>query len=487
MAQQETPGPEPQPSITFGATVTILFSDIRGFTEYTDQFGDEAAYRMLQHHNTLLQEQIALYGGHVVKSLGDSYMVSFDAARMAVASAVAMQRAIEGYNRAQEGTKIEIGVGINTGEPVRDADDLFGGAVNLASRICGASGPGRILVSETVRHVVGRVEGMEWLDRGFYEIKGFSDPQHLFEVDWSKTAAVRATPVAAPRAMAQQAAVVAPLMDAAQSSNAPPKMTLPWIGGGVAVAVLLAAAVFVRVAPAAEQNAAAQPEAGASAPSGQQAGVPSAAAPGKLLRSDDFSDPKRGLFLDNQRDSNRQTFSNGVSAQYQWEYGYADRALVFRLKAPSPPIPEGGGIFQSAAAADRVLGDFAVEVRAQTTKSGQGAYSIDYVLAGEDRYRFVVGPGLQRHGISLGPQHRNFMSNDRNSAINRGGEENHLRMEVRGDIMTIFVNGVELDRGQHDGLRRRGGSIELAAGMAVQPPDDGIEVRFTDFKVYSLE
>lgn len=88
-------------------------------------------------------------------------MVSFEAARMAVACAVGMQRAIEGHNRAQQGTKIEIGVGVNTGEPVRDADDLFGGAVNLASRICAASGPGRILVSETVRHVVGRAEGVE--------------------------------------------------------------------------------------------------------------------------------------------------------------------------------------------------------------------------------------------------------------------------------------------------------------------------------------
>lgn len=59
MAEQETSRPESQAPIAFGATITILFSDIRGFTEYTDQFGDEAAYRMLQHHNTQLQEQIA--------------------------------------------------------------------------------------------------------------------------------------------------------------------------------------------------------------------------------------------------------------------------------------------------------------------------------------------------------------------------------------------------------------------------------------------
>ena len=77
MAEPTPPQEEPEPGVTFGSTVTILFSDIRGFTEFTESRGDEAAYRMLQQHNTLVQEQIALYGGHVVKTLGDSFMVSF--------------------------------------------------------------------------------------------------------------------------------------------------------------------------------------------------------------------------------------------------------------------------------------------------------------------------------------------------------------------------------------------------------------------------
>lgn len=48
--------------------MTILFSDIRGFTEYADVYGDESAYRMLRLHNTLVQEQLALYRGHVVQT-----------------------------------------------------------------------------------------------------------------------------------------------------------------------------------------------------------------------------------------------------------------------------------------------------------------------------------------------------------------------------------------------------------------------------------
>src|SRR4051794_31267158 len=93
-------GPPPHPHIPlpFGPTVTIFFSDIRGFTEYTDAHGDAAAYRMLQHHNLIVQEQIALFGGHIVKTLGDSYMVSFDAARNAMACGIGVQKSLATYN-----------------------------------------------------------------------------------------------------------------------------------------------------------------------------------------------------------------------------------------------------------------------------------------------------------------------------------------------------------------------------------------------------
>ena len=157
--------------LTFAPTVTLFFSDIRGFTEYTDAHGDAAAFRMLQYHNTMVQEQIALYGGHIVKTLGDSYMVSFNAARNAMACGIGIQKSLAQYNEKETGAKIHIGIGINMGEPILDADDFFGGSVNLAARICAAAGPGELLVSEGVRHVVGKMEGTDYIDRGHFELK----------------------------------------------------------------------------------------------------------------------------------------------------------------------------------------------------------------------------------------------------------------------------------------------------------------------------
>jgi class 3 adenylate cyclase len=190
---------EAQPATpSFGSTVTILFSDIRGFTEYTDVHGDESAYTMLRLHNALVQEQLALYRGHVVKTQGDSFMVSFDSARTAVTCAIAIQKAIREANRQREGARIEIGIGINTGEPVREGADFFGGTVNLASRICAVAEPGQILVSETLRAVAGKIDGTAFEDKGEFALKGFREAQHLYGVVEAPAGAepVKANPVA---------------------------------------------------------------------------------------------------------------------------------------------------------------------------------------------------------------------------------------------------------------------------------------------------
>lgn len=167
------PGANPH----FGSTVTILFSDIRGFTEYTDLYGDEAAYRMLRLHNNVLEEKLALYRGHVVKTQGDSYMVSFESARTAVTCAIGIQREFDNLHSQQRGATIQVGIGINVGEPVREGADYFGGTVNLAARICGLAEPGQILVSDTVHAVVGKMEGTNFIDHGVFEIKGFQAPE----------------------------------------------------------------------------------------------------------------------------------------------------------------------------------------------------------------------------------------------------------------------------------------------------------------------
>ena len=180
----KSPQAAPGPPVPFGGTVTIFFSDIRGFTDYTEQFGDEAAYGILREHNAIVRKQIEAFGGVVVKTQGDSFMVAFTTARGSILCAIAIQRAIAAADQNQAGPRIAIGIGINTGEPIQEGGDYFGSMVNLASRICAAAGPSQILVAETTRHVAGRIESVEFVDRGLHELKGFPEAKRLCEVIW---------------------------------------------------------------------------------------------------------------------------------------------------------------------------------------------------------------------------------------------------------------------------------------------------------------
>src|SRR5262245_65225824 len=109
-------------------------------------------------------------------------MVAFRTARAAIQCAVAIQRALPAATPGEAGKRIALGIGVNTGEPIQEGGDFFGGPVNLASRICSAAGPGQVLISETTRYVAGRIEAVEVVERGLDDIKGLQEAQEPAEV-----------------------------------------------------------------------------------------------------------------------------------------------------------------------------------------------------------------------------------------------------------------------------------------------------------------
>jgi len=171
-------------------TVTVLFTDVEGSTALTTRRGDEAAQEILRAQRELVRQQVERHSGHEVKSLGDGFMVAFASARRAVACAVGIQRALEQHNRRQPPEQqVRVRIGLNTGEVLQEEADLFGEAVNAAARIAAKAKGGQILVSETVRGVMGRVKDVELVDRGRFRLKGFPERWRLFEVVWQEEAA----------------------------------------------------------------------------------------------------------------------------------------------------------------------------------------------------------------------------------------------------------------------------------------------------------
>ncbi|MCI0856735.1 MAG: adenylate/guanylate cyclase domain-containing protein [Chloroflexi bacterium] len=184
---ESKPAPAPAPAAD---VYTILFTDIEGSTELTQRLGDAKAQEVVHAHDQIVRDALRAHGGDEIKHTGDGIMASFSSSSGAISSAVAIQQAVAAHVEKHPDMPLSIYIGLNAGEPVAEAGpdgraDLFGTAVQLASRICDKAGPGEILVSNVVRELAAG-KGFLFSDRGESELRGFEDPVRLYEVSWKE-------------------------------------------------------------------------------------------------------------------------------------------------------------------------------------------------------------------------------------------------------------------------------------------------------------
>ena len=166
-------------------TVTIMFTDMEGYTEATVRLGDLKARELLQAHNQIVREQITAHGGFEVKSQGDSFMVAFAGASRALRCAVAIQKAFDRYCDKRPDEPIRVHIGLHTGEVIRENDDFLGRTVILASRIASAAKGGEILVSALLKELTDGTGEFTFDDPREVVLKGLTSPHTLYPVCWS--------------------------------------------------------------------------------------------------------------------------------------------------------------------------------------------------------------------------------------------------------------------------------------------------------------
>lgn len=177
--------PEPGEPIANSGLRAILFTDMEGSTNLTQQLGDEKAMEILRLHDSVVRGALQAAGGHEVKHTGDGIMAAFHSVVGAARCSVEIQRRLE-RESSDLPYPARVRLGMTAGEPVTENEDLFGSAVQLASRICGASEPGGILASNVVRELsLGK--GLNWRDIGPVELKGFDEPVNLYELLWRQS------------------------------------------------------------------------------------------------------------------------------------------------------------------------------------------------------------------------------------------------------------------------------------------------------------
>jgi pilus assembly protein CpaF len=163
-------------------TVTIMFTDVEGSTSLLSTRGFTESHEIMKAYEQIIDEKVGEHAGRRIKGLGDGFMVSFGSTRHGVECALDIQRTIAEYSKLNPERKIRIRIGINTGEVVEEAGDIFGAAVNVAARVAGKAKGGEILVSDVVRALVGPVAEIKFEYRGHYKLKGFPDRWRLHEV-----------------------------------------------------------------------------------------------------------------------------------------------------------------------------------------------------------------------------------------------------------------------------------------------------------------
>ena len=164
-------------------TLTILFSDMKDSTALFDELGDLRAQEILNAHNAIVREHVALQRGFEVKSTGDGFMVVFSSARRAVLCAIGIQRALRGVLASNSATRPSVcRMGLHVGEPINLSTDFSGKAVIVAARIASLARGGEILVSSTLRDLTESAGDLRFGEAGEVQLKGLSGTHRLYRV-----------------------------------------------------------------------------------------------------------------------------------------------------------------------------------------------------------------------------------------------------------------------------------------------------------------
>jgi adenylate cyclase len=172
--------------------VTVFFSDIRGFTSWSEKKAPEVVIDMLNRCLHMQADLVKECGGDVDKFVGDELVAVFEGEKKeanAVEAAIRIQH--EMVKLIQDVKDIHVGIGINTGEVVmgavgsRDRMDytVIGNHVNLGARLCSAAAKGQILISQSVfEHLERRIEtkNLEPI-----RVKGIENPVPIYEIVWN--------------------------------------------------------------------------------------------------------------------------------------------------------------------------------------------------------------------------------------------------------------------------------------------------------------
>jgi adenylate cyclase len=153
----------------------FAFLDLTGYTQLTEEGGDEAAARLAADLGQLVQEEVARRDGRAVKWLGDGVMSSFRDPGAAVLATIEVGR------RTGDVGLPPAHAGVAVGPVIFQDGEYYGRTVNLAARLSGAAEPGQTLVDADVVRLAGERDDVDFRKLGAVSLKGMALPVEVYE------------------------------------------------------------------------------------------------------------------------------------------------------------------------------------------------------------------------------------------------------------------------------------------------------------------
>jgi len=160
----------------------ILIADAVGFSRQMGE-NEERTLQALHARRDIIEQQVGAYHGRVFGGAGDSVVAEFASAVEALKAAVEIQRSIAELNQAaSEAERMSFRIGINLGDVIVEAQNLYGDGVNIAERLQTLAEPGGICISGGVQEQVRDKFDLDFIDLGARQLKNIARPVQVFQI-----------------------------------------------------------------------------------------------------------------------------------------------------------------------------------------------------------------------------------------------------------------------------------------------------------------
>ncbi len=164
----------------------VLLADVVGYSRLMSADEQGTHLRLADHVRDIIEPAVAQHGGRFVRSMGDGMLVEFDSAVDAVRCAIDIQRGFAVRQPADKDQRIQLRIGINTGDVIVDERDIYGNSINIAARLEGLAEPGGIYVTRGVRDQLLGYPDLSFEDMGERRVKNIDQPIRIFRVDYDQ-------------------------------------------------------------------------------------------------------------------------------------------------------------------------------------------------------------------------------------------------------------------------------------------------------------